>query len=550
MPSVTTWNRIEPRCRSFDLQAALEARVHDPLWLLARQWQVGEFEGRNAGSPVMATVQCSIAPFDRFSVAGQTPQVYDVREPIEVLVEQEAVWPLNAAGDYRQATEAGLYFLRLLNAAQLPPTIWSSYLALYPLSGTAGNAQTISSIVAGRVIDGIKLHADLLAAGSNLPSLPAVPATQHDSVLKVTRDWLAWYATLFSEPAQTVGWLSDRMEYSFAMGAAAGTDSYTAQEYDGGAVDWYTFDRSAKPLAGGTLQPSTRSISFIATPVTFRGMPARRFWEMEDAATDIGQLSAAAEDLGRLLLREFVLIYGNDWFQFPLPVPVGSKVDITSLSVADTFGVTTVIPHYSTFDGALGNWRMFRLSADSSDGSTLSPAAALPHPLLITPGGVAPIDGSAVEEVLLLRDELANMAWGIERTVPGASGQPLDRTTAWNTNLPIAPPPAPDAVPLYRLGSDIPDYWLPFLLVPGTDSKGPMTLQRGKLPTSPTGPLGRMLADSKTIFLEEVPREGVLLERRYRCARGLDGAVYLWMGRQRSIGTGEGRSGLRFDFLE
>ena len=31
----------------------------------------------------------------------------------------------------------------------------------------------------------------------------------------------------------------------------------------------------------------------------------------EDAAVNIGALSAAAEDLGRLLLREFALIYGD-----------------------------------------------------------------------------------------------------------------------------------------------------------------------------------------------------------------------------------------------
>jgi hypothetical protein len=52
------------------------------------------------------------------------------------------------------------------------------------------------------------------------------------------------------------------------------------------------------------------------------------------------------------------------------------------------------------------------------------------------------------------------------------------------------------------------------------------------------------------MFLEEVPREGVHLERRYRAARGPDGSAYLWIGRRRSTGRGEGRSGLRFDFLE
>jgi hypothetical protein len=109
--------------------AGLEARVHDPLWLLARQWQVGEFEGRNTGSPVGATVATTVAAFDRFSLDGKTPQAYDKRKPLEVLVEQEAVRPANATADYRQAVEAGLYFLRLLIAAKVSAAISSLYQA-------------------------------------------------------------------------------------------------------------------------------------------------------------------------------------------------------------------------------------------------------------------------------------------------------------------------------------------------------------------------------------------------------------------------------------
>jgi hypothetical protein len=60
----------------------------------------------------------------------------------------------------------------------------------------------------------------------------------------------------------------------------------------------------------------------------------------------------------------------------------------------------------------------------------------------------------------------------------------------------------------------------------------------------------RMLAEASSIFLEEVPREGVQLARRFRWARGTDGSGVLWIGRLRRTGRGEGRSGLRFDYLE
>ena len=73
-------------------------------------------------------------------------------------------------------------------------------------------------------------------------------------------------------------------------------------------IDWYSFGHATATLAGDSAQPSTGTRT-VTVAVTFRGMPARRFWEMEDAAVNIGAPSAAAEDLGRLLLRQFALIY-------------------------------------------------------------------------------------------------------------------------------------------------------------------------------------------------------------------------------------------------
>jgi hypothetical protein len=278
-------------------------------------------------------------------------------------------------------------------------------------------------------------------------------------------------------------------------------------------------------------------------------MPTRRFWEMEDAAVDIGSLSAGAEDLGRLLLREFALIYGNDWFQIPLAVPVGCQVVVNSLSVLDTFGIATTIPHYAAADGALGRWRMFSLDANGPMMTTLNAALAAPNLLVLTPGGINILDSAAIEDVLLLRDDPAEMAWGVERTIVGASGRPTDRALAWRTTRPPIAPPSSVAVAAYRLGSTVPNYWIPFLPVSVDD--GPLQLRRGKLPTTITGPAGLMLAyPNQTIFFEELPREGIRLQRRYRYARGLDGSTYVWIGRLRSTGTGEGRSGLRFDYLE
>src|SRR5205807_7272804 len=111
-----------------------------------------------------------------------SPQPLDNRFPIEALVEREAVRPVSATVDLRQAAEAGLYFLRLLSSTQLPSTIATSYLTAYPLGLVAStNNDAISSVISGRVIDGIKLHADLVAAGANLPATPAIPTAQQNT---------------------------------------------------------------------------------------------------------------------------------------------------------------------------------------------------------------------------------------------------------------------------------------------------------------------------------------------------------------------------------
>lgn len=546
MPSITIWNRVEPRCRATDLQSGLEARAHDPLWLLARQWQVGEFEGCDTGSPVSAQLQWTSAPFDRYAVGTAAGLAYDSRLPIETLIEREPVRPGRSAYDLRHAAEAGLHFLRLLNAAQLS-RLSPGYLGQYPLAQQSSpdtDTQKFSAIVAGRVIDGIKLYADLLQAGAQLPAAPTIAAADQDAVLAVTRTWMAWYTSLFSEQSATDSWSPDRMEYQFATGSAGDSGSFQAKEYDGGSVDWYTFDRSATTLTGSATQPTKNTRNGLIAPVTFRGMPARRFWEMEDASVDIGALSAGADDLGRLLLRDFALIYGNDWFQIPLAVPVGSDVTINSLIVADTFGLTTIIPHYAQVDGATGLWRMFALSNDAQT----SDAASAQH-LVIMPSAVGVLDSDVIEDVLLLRDELGDMAWGVERTAVGFAGTPLDRTQIWRTSAPPVVPPTQDAPPKYRLGSTVPDYWFPFLPI-GADNAH-LQMRRGILPTESSGPMGRMLSYPRlTMFLDELPREGVHLERMFRFARGADGSSLLWIGRRRSTGRGEGRSGLRFDYLE
>ena len=39
-----------------------------------------------------------------------------------------------------------------------------------------------------------------------------------------------------------------------------------------------------------------------------------------------------------MLLAEFALVYGNDWFVAPIDLPVGSVTRLVTVTVRDTFG--------------------------------------------------------------------------------------------------------------------------------------------------------------------------------------------------------------------
>ncbi|MEF8856505.1 MAG: hypothetical protein V5A16_03695, partial [Haloplanus sp.] len=120
--SYTHWTRLEPRPRDGEMTDALRAEIRDPLWLLSRQWQLAEFQGEDAGSPVRAAVRVKHDALSRYDLgrpdrngdATGRPRDYD-GQPLESLVEREPV--LSGDGDTpaRLAVEGGLAFLRFLS---------------------------------------------------------------------------------------------------------------------------------------------------------------------------------------------------------------------------------------------------------------------------------------------------------------------------------------------------------------------------------------------------------------------------------------------------
>ena len=110
-PTVISWNRLEGRPRTVNFERALRAEVRDALWMLTRQWQVGEFRGEDAGSPVFAKVHVATTRLTRFRPGSSEPQDFDDAMPLETLVERRplrfAIGRDKVALDLRLTSAAG-----------------------------------------------------------------------------------------------------------------------------------------------------------------------------------------------------------------------------------------------------------------------------------------------------------------------------------------------------------------------------------------------------------------------------------------------------------
>ena len=574
------WARLEPRSRDKSLAPGLEARVHDPLWLLGRQWQFGELNADgDLGSAIVAEISAQIVPVARYRPGraedGAAAGAYDAgAQPLETLVEAEEVRP---ADSVRARARAGQHFERLL-AAHGAGAYAGAFRVAFPLSAEPSSldasSRRFAGFLAGRAIDGARLHAALAAslrpADGRPPTLPATPAVKDADVERVraaATAWLAWSDSLVHAPrAANAAWIRERMEYAFAIDAPAANGSgmlLEAEEYTDGTLDWHTFSAvgSTTSAAGNAVEViGPRAV--IPSTVTYPGMPASRLWEFEDARVDFGGVEANPEDLGRMLLAEFALVYGGDWLLVPLEAPAGSLVRIVALDVRDTFGRVVRVGPTTSIEPPSAGWRMFGISPGVAFDAAAAGTNAPQDVLFVAPALASSLQGRAIEEVLLLRDEMANMAWAVERSVEGAHGLPMDRAAAEYARRPDpAPPSAATDTLTYRLRTDVPQHWLPLLpqrLEPNDPS---MTLRLAALPSIqpdgslvPIRPLGQLLAapPQQPVVLreEEVPREGARVTRAYQLARWFDGTTFLWLGRRKSVGRGEGSSGLRFDVAD
>jgi len=501
-----TWElyrRLEPVPPYADGRRGFAAEVADPLWMLGRQWQVGEHTGEDASSPVLVELDVAHTPLE--PVAGMDPTVV----PAEPLVE-----------------------------------------------GTADDWWTIGR----RARVGRAIHDDITDEERAMCAFGVLPAPYKDRLAGAVDGQAAWALGLVVEEHPSVAglrarpdfWRTDTLTYEAEI--PVGGTLLAVSGHDGGDVDWYTAD-AAGPIAA----PTYDRRQVIPQRLQYPGAPAPRWWQIEDAAVDIGGFPPDRSHLASALLIELVCDHANDWFTIPVPSPapaadgtvppsVGVIVSLAAVRVKDGFDDwwdLTIPPGDDDPpagpDEPPGPWSLFRTRG--MDRSAL----------VVWPTATTPVTGPVLDDVLLGVDEDANVMWavelrtdGIDRALSADSSAALEETRRTTSRRFTWEP-----------STTLPEHWHPYRIESRPAPARRMFVQGLVADLSQSPPAKRAGARSELIGggagheldASAVPNQGLRLERRYVLARGTDGSPVLWRQRRRLPLLAGPVSHLRFDLL-
>ena len=383
-------------------------------------------------------------------------------------------------------------------------------------------------------------------------------------------------------------WDSRHLEYAFKVQMTSRIENVDekslvldASEYKEDYLDWYSFVLEENSEHHHTSSPD----AILLTPahLKFTGMPEKRWWNFEDSYVDFGSLEPKKSNIASALLMEFALVHSPDWYVIPHPMNIGTVSKIESLVVIDAFGdETTIEPAGFTAreqnipgqDKSWNSWNLFSLSKKSLDQVTESIGYNTPY-FFLPPLADHALSGSSLEEVKFLRDETANLSWAIEKTYRTLYGEPIsgyehylfkNKDAQTDTNGNMIDNGNSDKPVKYSLMTTVPWNCIPFIPVHTTKflsdpANNPPTnahieLQRGAMIDPKTEeairPNSRLLSEvqgSYYIDESEVPRSGVIVSEKCRRIAWHNGRIFLWIGRKKSVGAGEGSSGLKFDSI-
>lgn len=491
--------RLEPDPGKDQPARGFAATVHDPVWFLARQWMMGEFQAENASTPVRVDYAVTHTPLQPLDEApDRDPRV----APAESLIEDE------------------------------PDSWW-----------TIGRRLRIGAAAAG------ELGAAAVTDGEYLFTDPPPPYEQFAGAPDGLALWRKpppglpekFFDSFGVPPARRSCWNAAELVFSsqFATGEAPSA-SLLLPRHRGGRVDWFSADAdgadfSGKPLLGHAY-PSA---------LQYPGAPVSRWWEIEDAAVDIGGYPPDTSHFATTLLIELICSHSDDWFLFPIDVPVGTVNTIAApVTVTDSFSRQHTV-------SAPEDWWMFRTSSAS------------PSSLVTWLRALTPIEGPPIEDVLLGLDEYSNRLWAIEQRVDGKEAAP-DRPGI-DDSLTAPPDVVTTASKRYGYVAGTEPtprthaYDMDTVMIDGHPRRrfvqrriADVSRVEPALTPAPTAELLRVRTPGGGEVVHEIepatiPSIGTHVQRRYKLARDTLGRPCLWVERQRNPVLRPPSRALQFD---
>lgn len=594
--SILMWNRLEATPRNeTQIDNALRFEIRDALWMLTRQWQFGELEGEDAGTAAFTRITAQQSPIKAVGSPTLPFQKFDFRDtPLELPVEKETFIPGIAdrlemgrhwermlrkrLPDPAQAKEAIRQFRNTISLqfSTLPkiPSRPEQFQQAQRYSDEAALllAQPLSG---GRALDGYALLLEL-RAGKPASGFLAGP----DPVVNAAgQEYLGWFERVYGQTASPNTWHPQHLEYQPQLvfrDADGQAQTLQKEAYFGDGLEWHGF--AATPLVDRRLPdldseaPVQSAETVIPAGVRFRGMPSKRLWEMEDGQVDFGSIRPASTELSKMLFAEFGLVYGNDWLVAPVRFSCGSLCRISGMVMTDIFGKETQLAEIQPDK----NWAFFQtLAAENSK-----------RWLFLANTSAYVEESKPVEKVTFMRDEMANMVWGVEEIIAnpyggGRDGETLAKQTAqWIKSL---EPPASAAGTgksaaegwAYKAGTLMAENRIPFIPIAVDAAQTQLSklaerrkvlLQRAASPrvsnefqpvrirprTALLGWSGKGEHEKPApqfVYEEEVPRTGMELSMVWKRVRWLGGQTLTWLARKKSVGKGEIDANFRFDVL-
>lgn len=597
-PDITFQVRYEPALRVNDVAPTISANVHDALWMLTQQWRVGEFNGEDAGTLVKAKIETQSTHINRYRGGNGPVEAFNPDVPLEAKVERLPLFL-----DLGMQLEIGLQWYKILRKRNVAAS-YSHFVGEFQIEVPTGTAETDLQVQSNRdsmqarkaarrrIMNGGAFLA-YLNAGNNAHDVPGLNPADQAAIDNAQADFFVWLNNTYYLPqaASEKSWSKDQLEYKFSVSAPLTTANgaqqmvLDADKYTLGDLDWYSVDLNANvntrltetpanSISNNVIDPSV-VVSYLPHHIEWKGMPKGRWWEFEDRNIDIAKMLAQKQDISKLILMEFGLIYSNDWFIIPHPVQNSTVTEVKGLVVTDVFDQQFVIQRAGT--GADYSWQKWDMYQVNKKGQPAHQNSL--NKLLMMPALINKVESAPIEKVLFLRDEMANMVWGVEDVVPndlfgGVNGKDaagdlmdfLEQTYAPVTTAGYEPN---NAALRYKLQNAVPENWIPFIAAVNSNPSAnyrSRQIQRARLlryindeyqqtPIQPRTNILRAGLDEtvpQPYFLnqEEVSKSGFVVSTSFQRTRWYDGKTYVWLGRKKQTGRGEAGIKFQFDMLE